>query len=128
MHQSLSEKYSQQYSSEPEKSQEEQAHPSPKLERPRSLSIQISVDETGKKEDEDGAKTDSKVQEELDENTDEKKDEIKEVEIKMENLDVKVVRKAPDATDTDGTSVGRKTPHLTDQGFFDLKFYHNKLW
>lgn len=23
----------------------------------------------------------------------------------------------------------RKTPsHLTEQGFFDLKFYHNKLW
>lgn len=22
----------------------------------------------------------------------------------------------------------RRNSHLTDQGFFDLKFYHNKLW
>lgn len=86
------------------------------------------MDETEKREDEAGMETDGKVQEELDENAEEKKDEINEVEIKMENLDVKVVERAPDATDSDGTSVGRKTPHLTDQGFFDLKFYHNKLW
>lgn len=86
------------------------------------------MDEIEKREDETGTETDSKVQEELDENAEEKKDEIKEVEIKMENLDVKVVERAPDDTDSEGTSVGRKTPHLTDQGFFDLKFYHNKLW
>ncbi|XP_060535860.1 alpha-tubulin N-acetyltransferase-like isoform X3 [Cylas formicarius] len=26
------------------------------------------------------------------------------------------------------TSSGKNTPGLTDQGYFDLKFYHNKLW
>lgn len=65
------------------------------------------------------------VQEEADKK-DEKKEEDVDIEIKMGNLDVKLVEKTPDGVD--GASVGRKTPHLTEQGFFDLKFYHNKLW
>lgn len=65
----------------------------------------------------------SEVQEETDEKTDE---DVEVVEVKLGNLDVKVVEKASDVVDS--ASVGRKTPHLTDQGFFDLKFYHNKLW
>lgn len=68
--------------------------------------------------------TDSKVQEGLDNTIEENKDEIKEIEVKIDDLDLKLVKKVV----PDDTPVGRKTPHLTDQGFFDLKFYHNKLW
>lgn len=68
----------------------------------------------------------SEVQEETNTENEEIKEEDVEIEVKMGNLDVKVVEKAPDTVDN--AAVGRKTPHLTDQGFFDLKFYHNKLW
>lgn len=77
------------------------------------------MDEVEKQAGDGEVENDSKVQEELDEKPEQTEEEIKEIEVKMENVDVKVVEKDP---------VGRKTPHLTDQGFFDLKFYHNKLW
>lgn len=104
--------------------EEEVAHPSPKLERPRSLSIQISVDEHDKKEEmAAGPPENGEVHEET---VEEKKDETAEVEEKMGDLEINVAEKTPESVD--GGAVGRKTPHLTDQGFFDLKFYHNKLW
>lgn len=28
----------------------------------------------------------------------------------------------------DAASVSKPPSHLTEQGYFDLKFYHNKLW
>lgn len=58
--------------------------------------------------------------------TDNKTDNV-EVEVKTTDLGTTVTihENIPDHVQ----SVGRKTPsHLTDQGFFDLKFYHNKLW
>ncbi|KAJ8973085.1 hypothetical protein NQ317_009175 [Molorchus minor] len=35
----------------------------------------------------------------------------------------------PATEEVDNIAMGRKTPsHLTEQGFLDLKFYHNRLW
>lgn len=49
-------------------------------------------------------------------------DDAKQVNIDTEN----VLQIEPDEGDLSSTS---KAPsHLTEQGYFDLKFYHNKLW
>lgn len=106
--------------------QEEEVQPSPKLERPRSLSIQISVEEAEKQEEKNLNEAVSEVPEEIDENVDDTFD-VKvgdHVEVVTSKLGTSV-----QITDQEENSVGRKTPsHLTEQGFFDLKFYHNKLW
>lgn len=106
--------------------QEEEVHPSPKLERPRSLSIQISVEDAEKQEEKNLNEAVSEVPEESDEKVDDVVD-IKvgdHVEIITSKLGTSV-----QITDPEENSAGRKTPsHLTEQGFFDLKFYHNKLW
>lgn len=98
--------------------------PSPKLERPRSLSIQPSIEED-EKNNANGSENDKgEVPEEPDEKPTENIAKV-DVEVKSDDrgTSVKITEHLPES------HVGRKTPsHLTEQGFFDLKFYHNKLW
>lgn len=121
------------YSSDTRKNaeqQERQVKESAKLERPNSLSIQQSED----LEDEHNvAATNNGVA------VDVVKSEVKAAELgKAEEIN----RNEVDNTMNDEVDVtsaklsdlnvdqnSKKTPsHLTEQGFFDLKFYHNKLW
>lgn len=107
------------YSSDIQVVVEEKMSTSPKLERPRSLSIQQNE---GNNEDE---ANDVKCEEELDE-------EIVRIEANMERIhfghDEKGAKDVEHLSEPD-KAAGKKTPsHLTEQGFFDLKFYHNKLW
>ncbi|EFA00356.2 alpha-tubulin N-acetyltransferase isoform X4 [Tribolium castaneum] len=97
---------------------DEKVNSSPKLERPRSLSIQPSDEPT-----EDNNQNENDVESEV----------LEEVEI-IENL---TIENGADVVDTKNEKIatpeaktpGKRTPsHLTEQGFFDLKFYHNKLW
>lgn len=49
-------------------------------------------------------------------------DDAKRVNIDTENI----LQFKPD--DGDDSSETKAASHLTEQGYFDLKFYHNKLW
>lgn len=114
------------YSSElpqPSVVQHQQVNEHAKLERPNSLSIQqneeleneiAAVNKDAERKDEiDGAVDDT-------ENEADVPPIVSEISAKLAEVSVgKGEDKSP----------SKKTPsHLTEQGFFDLKFYHNKLW
>lgn len=90
-------------------------HSSPKLERPKSLEIQTEISVQGPpiQHDVTPVDEDDGVQDDL--------------EPELEKLRINEDLAPPsDSSDKDS---GKKTPrHLTEQGYFDLKFYHNKLW
>lgn len=89
-------------------------HSSPKLERPKSLEIQteISVQEPQVPLEMPTVDEDDGIQDDI--------------EPELQKLTINENFTAPPASSDDS---GKKTPrHLTDQGYFDLKFYHNKLW
>lgn len=49
--------------------------------------------------------------------------------IKLDEAVHKLAEAIEEVSKCEADIMERKTPsHLTDQGFFDLKFYHNKLW
>lgn len=99
---------------------------SPKLTRPRSLSIQQRPNEpltNGSKAEAGGGGIKSKPEP--------KPEEVEEVIIvektveDVTNSNVMV----DEEVDGNGQEVGRKTPsNLTAQGYVDLKFYHSRLW
>jgi hypothetical protein len=108
-----------QYSSETQVT-EEKISSSPKLERPRSLSIQLSEEQTEDKKNDDVESEVPPKETEIDEEA------IEKLEISQNGADVE---NKEEKTETPDKTPGKKTPsHLTEQGFFDLKFYHNKLW
>lgn len=108
-----------QYSSETQV-MEEKIISSPKLERPRSLSIQLSEEQTEEKQND--------VESEVLEKEVEIEEEIIENLINSEN-GADVVDNKEKIASPENKTPGKRTPsHLTEQGFFDLKFYHNKLW
>ncbi|KAK9752324.1 hypothetical protein QE152_g4284 [Popillia japonica] len=92
----------------------------PKLERPQSLSLQTSEDVEG----DDEVKGEIRPQYVHTKSNFDIVEDIKKLSIAQNQATP--TSKTPDKGDGDGS---RKTPsHLTEQGFFDLKFYHNKLW
>lgn len=109
-----------------------------KLARPRSLSIQLSDESASHPNDiENDVEGEVLVVEkidEIDENLGGKRHITHSVKIQLKenqhyNDDVDGVVTTP--TDHQRSAAGKRTPaanHLTDQGYFDLKFYHNKLW
>ncbi|KAJ3661187.1 hypothetical protein Zmor_005596 [Zophobas morio] len=99
---------------------EEKVSSSPKLERPRSLSIQLSEEQTEDKKND----VESEV---LPKETDIEEETIEKLTISENGADVE--HKDENIPTPENKSPGKRTPsHLTEQGFFDLKFYHNKLW
>ncbi|XP_056634865.1 alpha-tubulin N-acetyltransferase-like isoform X2 [Diorhabda sublineata] len=104
---------------------------SQKLERPRSLIIQ--PEESIKKEDE---QIEEKELEDLGNGPSPIEDVLDSLEMGIEKLELGSVEKSKVKGTTENFLYGdedgpspRKTPsHLTEQGYFDLKFYHNKLW
>lgn len=114
------------YSSESTESKlPEEVKQSPKLARPRSLSIQLSFEEPDGKQEQNSNDVISEVHAET-KKTEEIDNDYKtdNVEVEINNTAVTIHEHLPD----NAQNIGRKTPHLTEQGFFDLKFYHNKLW
>lgn len=104
------------YSSDIQVVVEEKPNTSPKLERPRSLSIQQSD------ENNDDETNNVKCEEP-------EEDEIINIETNVEKINISTENDQPPPNDEPDKTTGKKTPsHLTEQGFFDLKFYHNKLW
>lgn len=99
---------------------------SPKLTRPRSLSIQQRPDElltNGSKAEAGGGGVKSKTEPEPEE-----VEEVIIVEKIVEDVANSNVM-AEDEVDGNGQEMGRKTPsNLTAQGYVDLKFYHSRLW
>lgn len=59
---------------------------------------------------------------------------LDEIEEEFEKVDVAPIesvvftQKSPVVEAAGIVTPGRNTPGLTEQGYFDLKFYHNKLW
>lgn len=95
--------------------------PQPKLERPQSLSLQTSEDIEGDEE----IKGEMRQQHHV--HTKNNFDIVEDIKkLSVAEDEAAPTSKTPDRGDGD---TPRKTPsHLTEQGFFDLKFYHNKLW
>lgn len=94
--------------------------PQPKLERPQSLSLQTSEDV----EVEEDVKGEIQPQFVHTKSNFDIVEDIKKLAVAQNQATP--TSKTPDKGDGDAA---RKTPsHLTEQGFFDLKFYHNKLW
>ena len=100
----------------------------PKLERPRSLSLQQSEEVT----DEGNVEQPTNQVEQVDQEQNQDVAEIENVlgKVTLEEVDgVKPPENEDNLTTPTATDGVKKTPsHLTEQGFFDLKFYHNKLW
>lgn len=97
----------------------DKAHISSKLERPRSLSIQKSEEDVGEiaPNGNNCKNLDSNIQ------LTNIQDNLKAVAIDEGAISENLL--PPEADDSSIT----KTPsHLTNQGYFDMKFYHNKLW
>lgn len=95
---------------------------SPKLMRPRSLSIQRPEEEelaNGRENNEDGVKSDPAPIDEPDETI-----------LAKGVVEDLINSNAPDeGAEQQGGDAGRKTPsNLTSQGYVDLKFYHSRLW
>lgn len=101
------------------------------MERPRSLIIQ--PEEFIKKEDK---QIEEKELEDLGNDPSPIEDALDSLQMGIEQLDLGIVEKSRVKGTTENFLCGdedgpspRKTPsHLTEQGYFDLKFYHNKLW
>lgn len=92
-----------------------------KSERPRSLSLQQSEPDDESDTKDLGAETEEDKMKELEEDMgDVKLDDARKVNIDTENI----LQIEPD----DASSVSKAPSHLTEKGYFDLKFYHNKLW
>ncbi|RZC40788.1 mediator of RNA polymerase II transcription subunit 26 [Asbolus verrucosus] len=99
---------------------EEKVSSSPKLERPRSLSIQLSEEQTEDK------KIDDVESEVPAKETDIEEEVIEKLTVSENGA---VIEQKDEISTPDKQTPGKRTPsHLTEQGFFDLKFYHNKLW
>ncbi|KAJ8950650.1 hypothetical protein NQ318_010850 [Aromia moschata] len=102
--------------------QGEKVRSSPKLERPRSLSIQQSEEQPKETNSND---VNSKTPETA---THEPKDSPVKLEEGQIEKGKAQTEQAP-LSEADNLPAGKKTPsHLTEQGYLDLKFYHNKLW
>ncbi|KAF5296563.1 hypothetical protein FQA39_LY12481 [Lamprigera yunnana] len=105
---------------------EDSINQSPKLERPRSLTIQPSEDsEIGEKQILHNIKGEIHFEDTIDESVD---DHIERQVVPA--LDsARIGDTAELQTFSDDSSTSRKSPgSLTAQGFFDLKFYHSRLW
>lgn len=103
-----------------------------KLERPRSLSINTTINE-----DQSAATLlEEQTQQEI--NSIENNQPtllmvdpnfVEAVEEKLSKLDVNSTTTTPGSIISDGGGKkGKKADNLTDQGYVDLKFYHSKLW
>lgn len=103
-----------------------------KLERPRSLSINTTINE-----DQSAATLlEEQTQQEI--NSIENNQPtllmvdpnfVEAVEEKLSKLDVNSTTTTPGSIIIDGGGKkGKKADNLTDQGYVDLKFYHSKLW
>lgn len=104
--------------------QQQQVNEHAKLERPNSLSIQQNEE----LENEIAATVNNKDVEGKDETgaVDDTENEVVDEPIVSE-ISAKLA--SVSASKGEEKSPSKKTPsHLTEQGFFDLKFYHNKLW
>ncbi|KAK9891423.1 hypothetical protein WA026_014660 [Henosepilachna vigintioctopunctata] len=91
----------------------ESSNNSPKLERPKSLEIQM-----------DNSVQEPRIEEPIEEGPEDEVDVVpaQDIEPEIQKLEI-----TGDMSPSPGS--GKKTPrHLTEQGYFDLKFYHNKLW
>lgn len=97
----------------------------PKLDRPNSLNFDLEPTNNGKPEEE-----------EIADNVNEDKDSFDGDAIEKEIQMVQDDRSTPGSKGFNSPQIeaagidtpGRSSRGLTEQGYFDLKFYHNKLW
>lgn len=116
-----------------------------KLERPRSLSLQQNEETIVEGNNRRDIEGEGHFRSQLDNvgddfdgpeiNRNDSLEELRNIEqLKIDSESQKHVHAKADGSNEskmldDQPQSARKTPsHLTDQGFFDLKFYHNKLW
>lgn len=121
------------YSSEPNNAFDEEVSQPSKLTRPRSLSIQLSEE----LENLDSHKRAGDVMGEVHFEASIKlpKDELNNIENDIEKIEISadLTERRPSHHENDenddADSERNKSPNaLTAQGFFDLKFYHSRLW
>ncbi|KAG5885153.1 hypothetical protein JTB14_037602 [Gonioctena quinquepunctata] len=90
-----------------------------KLERPRSLTIQLNEEPQLK----DNVPSESETIKDADEI------DVGKIDLDDEKVEEIITAAPEDPPSSELENPARKTPsHLTEQGYFDLKFYHNKLW
>ncbi|XP_018571525.1 alpha-tubulin N-acetyltransferase isoform X2 [Anoplophora glabripennis] len=97
----------------------EKPHVSSKLERPQSLSIQKSEEEIG-----DIALNDKDCKN-LEDNV-----ELTDIQnnLKAVKINEDAIAENLPSSEADNAASTKTPSHLTNQGYFDIKFYHNKLW
>lgn len=102
---------------------EEKPNNNAKLERPRSLSIHPNEEPIEETTNDINTKEKAVLEEQIEE----VQNEID--SIKLNGQPKEISADVTSETAVEDEKLGRKTPsHLTEQGYFDLKFYHNKLW
>ncbi|XP_050300850.1 alpha-tubulin N-acetyltransferase-like isoform X2 [Anthonomus grandis grandis] len=116
------------------RNQEPTGQSAPKADRPNSLNIEHP--ENGEPEANGHAvevPPPSDDQPEEEEELTKLEQQVEKIEIEQEKVDTPLsgrVQGSPEAAglSTRGANTPEQAPGLTDQGYFDLKFYHNKLW
>lgn len=97
----------------------EKPYISSKLERPQSLSIQKSKEEIG------DIVSNDKDFKNLEDNI-----ELTDIHNNLKAVKINEGVTSDNLPSSEEDNVGSTKPpsHLTNQGYFDIKFYHNKLW